>query len=55
MNTKYLMFEMMENNTLPYNFIADSDPTTTTDPLNPDSDGDTIPDGVEDSHNNDHN
>ena len=36
----------------PDNFIADSDPTTTTDPLNPDTDGDSIPDGTEDHDTN---
>jgi len=33
-------------------FRGDMDPTTRTDPLNPDSDGDGIPDGVEDKNHN---
>jgi hypothetical protein len=33
-------------------FIPDADPTTTTDPLNPDTDGDGILDGVEDTNHN---
>ncbi len=34
------------------NFIADSDPSTSTDPLNPDTDGDGIDDGKEDRNHN---
>ncbi|MFO0590844.1 MAG: hypothetical protein U0441_25090 [Polyangiaceae bacterium] len=34
------------------NFIPDADPSTTTDPLNPDTDGGTVKDGVEDANHN---
>ena len=33
-------------------FVPDSDPTTTTDPLDPDTDGDGTPDGLEDCNRN---
>lgn len=33
-------------------FVADEDPTTTTDPTNPDTDGDGFPDGQEDANRN---
>ncbi len=36
----------------PAGFVGDADPSTTTDPANPDTDGGTVPDGTEDANGN---